>query len=67
MSIRPAEDRLLANVSAGKIETAFDEQVGFVLELLRDQFAENELLGEILGANNNAILAGGTTSSEQCD
>ena len=43
----------MANIGAGKVETALDRQVSFIFDLLRDDFAEDELLGEIFGADDD--------------
>ncbi len=45
----------MADVSSGEIETALDRKMSFVFDLLSDDFAENELLGEVLGSDNDAI------------
>ena len=55
-----AENCLLANVGSGEIEAAFDREMSFVFDLLGDDFAEDELFGEILGADDDAIGARGT-------
>src|SRR5205823_463265 len=65
-----AENCLMANVAASKIETAFDRKMGFVFDLLGDDFTEDELFGEILGADHNPIFARGAACAEQgqeCD
>ncbi len=49
----------MADVAAGQVETALDREMGFVFDLLGDQFAQDELLGKVLGADDDAILAGG--------
>ena len=58
-----AENCLMANVAAGKIEAAFDRKMGFVFDLLGDDFTEDELFGEILGADDDAILARGAAGA----
>ena len=50
-----AKNGLLANVAARQVETALDRQVGLVLDLLRDDFTEDELLGEIFGADDDDV------------
>ncbi len=62
-----AEDGLMADVASGKIEAAFDGEVGFIFDLLRDDFAEDKLFGEVLGADDDAISAWGSAGCEQCD
>jgi len=49
---------LLADEGAGKIEAAFDRKMSFVLNLLRDDFAQDKLFGEVLGADDDQVLAG---------
>src|ERR1700726_3533528 len=49
-----AEYCLLADERARQIETALDRKVSAVLNDLSKQLAENELLGEILGADYDA-------------
>ncbi len=50
-----AENRLLADVCARQVEAALDRQVGLVFDLLGEDFAEDELLGEVLGADDDAV------------
>ena len=52
-----AENCLVANVAAGKIEAAFDREMSFVFDLLGDDFTEDELFGEIFGADDDAVRA----------
>src|SRR5579864_3140576 len=47
---------LLADIGAGKIEAAFNFQLGSGLDLLRDQFAQDKLFGKILGAYDDNVL-----------
>src|ERR1019366_7846492 len=51
--------------SGREIETPFHFQVGVRLDLLRHEFAQNERLGKVLGANYDAIRMGGRTSRKQ--
>jgi hypothetical protein len=51
----------MANVTAGKIEAAFDRKMSFAFDLLGDDFTENELFGEIFGADDDTVGAGRTT------
>ncbi len=53
--MRPAEDRLMADVGAGEIEATLDREMGLAFDLLRDDFTEHELLGEIFGADDDAV------------
>jgi hypothetical protein len=59
------ENGLMADVSSGEIKTAFDGKMGLGLNLLGDDFAEDELLGKVLGTNHDAILAGRAAPREQ--
>ena len=52
-----AEDGLMADVASGQVEAALDREMSFVFDLLGNDFAEDELFGEILGADDDAILA----------
>ncbi len=60
-----AENGLLANVCASQVETALDRQVGFIFDLLRHDFTEDELLGEVLGADHDDICARRSASGEK--
>ncbi len=55
----------MANVAAGKIEAAFDGEMSFVFDLLGDDFAEDELFGEILGADDDAVFASGAAGRQK--
>ena len=57
----------MANVAAGKIEAAFDRKMSFVFDLLGDDFTEDELFGEIFGADDNTVGAGRTAGAKQRD
>src|SRR4051812_9549037 len=48
---------LLANVGSREIELALDRKVSLVLDLLGDDFAEDQLLSEVLGAYDDAVIA----------
>jgi hypothetical protein len=39
--------------------------MGFVFDLLSDDFSEDELFGEILGSDDDAIFAGGAACGEE--
>ena len=60
-----AENRLLADVGSRQIEAALNRQMGFVFDLLGDDFAEDELLGEILGADDDAVGARRTARCQE--
>ena len=49
------EKRLLANVAAREIKAAFDAEMGPRFEMLRENFAEERLLGEIFRADNDSV------------
>src|SRR5450755_4390206 len=50
-----SEDCLVTDEGASKVEAAFDQHVGAGFDNLGEEFSEDELLGEVLGANHNAI------------
>ncbi len=52
-----AQNGLLADVGSGKIEATLYREMSFIFDLLGHDFAEDELLGEILGANDDAVGA----------
>jgi len=52
----PSEDRLVTDEGARQIELTLDRQMGSSFNLLCEDLAENGLLGEILRANDDAIL-----------
>src|SRR5579862_758961 len=53
------ENGLLANERSGEIELALDGELCLPLDLLSQDFSEDELLGEVLGANHNSVLTRG--------
>ena len=53
------ENGLLADKSSGEIKAALDGKMGFGFNLLGDDFCEDELFGEVLGADDYAVLARG--------
>ena len=55
----------MTDIAAGQIEAALDREVGFVFNLLCDQFAKDELLGEIFRADYDAALTGRAAGNEQ--
>ena len=52
-----AKNRLVADVGPGQIEAAFNREMSLVFDLLGHDFAEDELFGEILGANDDEVGA----------
>ena len=59
-----AEDRLVTDIAACEIEASLDGKASLVFDLLCDKLAKNELLGEILGADYDAVLAGWAAGNE---
>ncbi len=55
------KDCLLANECSGQIEAAFDRKVSAGFDDLRKHFAEDDLLGEVFGSDNDAIGMACTT------
>ena len=51
------QQRLMANKCAAKIEPAVHAQCGVRFDLLRQEFAKNNLLGKILGPDNDRACA----------
>jgi hypothetical protein len=49
---------LLANVTASEIKAALDFETGFGFDFLGEEFAEDHLLSEILGADDGMVWAG---------
>ncbi len=52
-----AKNRLVTDVSPGQIEAAFNREMSFVFDLLGDDFAQDELFGEVFGADHDAVGA----------
>src|SRR5439155_20499745 len=50
------QNALMRNVGPAQIKTPLDGKMSFVFDLLRDDFAENDLLSEILAADDNAVM-----------
>src|SRR5437879_11841920 len=46
----------MADVAAGEIEPALHGKVRLCLELLRDDFSEDELLGEVFRSDNDTVF-----------
>ncbi len=57
----------MADVGAGEIEAALDGKMSFVFDLLGDDFSQDELFGEIFGADDYAVFAGGAAGGEECE
>jgi hypothetical protein len=57
------ENALMCDVSAAKIKAAFDGKMSSVFDLLRDQLAEDDLFGEILAADYDAVAMGAVDTS----
>ena len=55
----PGQQSLLADISSCEIETALDFQVSMRFDLLREEFAEHQRFGKILGTDHDAIGARG--------
>ncbi len=52
----PGENPLMGNVSSAEIESALHRKMSFILDLLRDEFAKNDLLSEVLATDNDARM-----------
>src|SRR3984885_863593 len=64
----PRQHGLLADVSSGQIEAAVDFQQRARLDHLSEKFAEHQRLGEVLGANYDAVCTRWRTRrNEQSD
>ena len=59
------EDRLLADECAGQVEAAFHGEVSPDFDDLSEQFSQDELLGEVLGTNDNSIRMTFTTDDRK--
>ncbi|MEY2413784.1 MAG: hypothetical protein QOD84_2390, partial [Acidobacteriaceae bacterium] len=53
-----AENCLVTDVSPRKIKTPLNGEMSFVFNLLGNDFAEDQLLGEVFGPDDDAVLAG---------
>ena len=60
-----AQNGLMADVAAGEIEAAFYRKMGCVFDLLGDDFAEDELLGEIFGTDDDEIRTRRSAGGEE--
>src|SRR4029077_8460636 len=59
------EDCLVADECASQVETALHRQMSAAFDDLSEQLSEDELLGEVLGANYNAICVSFATDNQQ--
>ena len=59
------ENRLVADEGASQVETALHRQMSAGFDDLSEQFSEDELLGEVFGANDNAICISFTSNDGQ--
>jgi len=59
------EDGLVADEGAGQIEAALDWQVSARLDNLREELTENELLGEVFGADYDVVRMRGAAGYGQ--
>ena len=50
----------MRDVSAAEIKAALDRKMSFVFDLLRDEFTEDDLFGEIFAADDDAVAVGAT-------
>ena len=50
------ENALMRDVSSAKIEPALNRKVSLVLDLLCDEFAEDDLFGEIFASHDDARM-----------
>ena len=48
----------MSDVSTAEIKAALDREMSFVFDLLRDEFAEDDLFCEILAADDDAVVVG---------
>ena len=53
----PGDQGLVADVAAGEIEAALDLEMRLGFDFLGEQFAEDHLLGEVLGADDGMVGA----------
>src|SRR5208337_1649303 len=51
----PRQHGLMADIRSGKIKASLHLETSLSFNLLCDEFAENQGLGKVLGANHNAI------------
>ena len=59
-----AENGLVADVAACEVKASFHRQMSFVFDLLGDDFAENQLFGEVFGADDDAVGPRWTAGAE---
>jgi len=59
------EDCLMTDECASQIETAFYREMSAGFHDLREQFSEDELLGEVLGSHHDSIRLPFATSDRE--
>jgi len=59
-----ADEGLLADVAAGEVEAAIDAATAKGFDLLSEELADDGLLGEVLGANDDARGAWGRAGGQ---
>src|ERR1700674_5274838 len=59
------EDCLVADECASQVETAFHRQMSTGFDDLREQFSEDELLGEVFRSNHDSICVSFTSNDRQ--
>ena len=60
------QNALVRNVGPAQIKTPLDGKMSFLFDLLRDDFAENNLLSEILAADDNAVMTRAGGNKDEC-
>ena len=63
--MRPAMSALIANVTAGQIKPAFHFEPGNVLNMLRQQLTQHDLLGEVFSADDRMVRTRGRAGRDQ--
>ena len=59
------DERLMADVTAGEIEAAFNFEIGLGFDLLSEEFTEDYLLGEVFCADDGVVGARGRAGGQQ--
>src|SRR5215469_13842836 len=59
------EHRLLTNVGSCQVKAPLDFKISARFDLLRNQFAEDERLSEVLGSDHNAVRMGRRTGRKE--
>src|SRR5258708_39743672 len=66
VKVDPAgQDSLVADISPGQIEAALNLEAGLGFEVLRQKFAEDDLLREVLGANHDSVFSRGAAGAQE--